>query len=700
MAGPLDHLRGILPPEVITQLEIALVNPQAAVGLPSLGPLAGLLPRELVVSLEEAAVATTNTTAPSLAPLSGLLPQELVRALQGIANNPIANLGFNFDFTSGVLPGGLTVTRTGGTVYPQRGTGSLVAVTTPAIFEDVGGGWGYGMWLLPAKANRLSSAASRDFSAAAGWTVANAVVTPNAATGPDGATLASKLQVNAGATGVVHQDALGTATLIGMVSVWVTDVPADPPTQGGAISGRNDTGGPPMLFGTGLTWRRAWSRFAIGVNVGGYIYIYPVGAALNAGGDALVFDTSKHGSIYAWGAESYIGDSISSMMTPFVDGSSSAALCTVNTDHLNKLIDSNGDIHMEGAFLMDPTNTSAPATSYDDPSNYWLWQMQTPNGVWEMQWYGQTIINARVNGLDIIGGTTLTANIGFQTYGQVGPAEFKWEIWNKPTLPQVGMQFWYNGFRDSSTVVRTAIGVTANAQPTSFNLSSKTDGTGILARRHTLLRAVTDDLNRGEAVMLGDSLTSAYSPYTAAGAWIYTLAESRARSGIISYSFPGNKVEDQQAKWDAGTQKGRAAIKWVFILCGINNLAGAAEPAATVAGRLNTLIADINAANPTAKVIVCPMLPALNGVGATVWAQALELNNDIAGTGPNPIVGSNLLIMPYVKELDAGWIASGVVNGILDLSFDSGDGLHGNDAARHQLGSGNIRSFLQAHTLL
>jgi len=49
---------------------------------------------------------------------------------------------------------------------------------------------------------------------------------------------------------------------------------------------------------------------------------------------------------------------------------------------------------------------------------------------------------------------------------------------------------------------------------------------------------------------------------------------------------------------------------------------------------------------------------------------------------------------------DAGWIASGVVNGVLDEQFDSGGGLHGNDAARHLFGSSIIRSFLQANSLL
>lgn len=604
-----------------------------------------------------------------------------------------ASYPFSFDLTGTTAPSGLTFTRSGGTLYPQSGISSVVATTSSAIIDNWGGGWGSGIWTFPAYSNAIAKPFG--FTAADGWTLINApTIANNIGTAPDGTTTAAKYTETAGTHQYIHQDALGAAYPITAATVWIASVNGDLPTVSGGLSARNDSGAA-VSMGSGINWRRYHATFNIGANVAGYPYIHPVGVSSISGG-TMSFDTTAHGSVYLWGAQS--NQETYASFLPLINGSTTSATISVSPSNLANIL-SSGDLHIEGAFLIDPVNNAASVTAtLDDPSHMWLFQAQTPNGEISLQWGGQTNIQAKINGLNVINSITLVQNVGFLSHGSVTSSEFRWELFSMPSIGKVGAQFWINGTRDASNQMRAASTGITNAAPTSFFLGSKTDGTGIISARHTLLRTTTRNIDLCEGLVFGDSITAIYSPMTGSYQWIYTLNEGRSREGIVSYSYPGERVDQQQARYDSCAQKGKSYVNWIFLMCGVNDVMQGAT-SATVISRIQSFVNDINTNNPNARIILAPITPCESHVGATEWTTIQAINTAIAGGGGTPITGSNLIVMSYWNALDAGYLASGTANGVLAAQYDSGDGLHPNDLGRSTIIGPSIATTLHNNGL-
>jgi hypothetical protein len=240
---------------------------------------------------------------------------------------------------------------------------------------------------------------------------------------------------------------------------------------------------------------------------------------------------------------------------------------------------------------------------------------------------------------------------------------------------------------------------------TGFWLGSKSGTSNFLARAFTFLRRQSNDPLSAEGVMLGDSLTSIYSSLTGVHGWIQTLAEGRVRPGIISYAYPGETIGQQQTRWDNSPQKGQSYVKWVFILLGQNNIDPAVgnQTDVTAAAALQSLVNDIHAANPTAKILLATNLPTNCAFSATVQGYYANFNNDIIGTGPNPITdpgGGVLVRFGLWTQLAGGTTPSTYCY----LSqYNNGDNIHENDAGRQIVGSTgtqSVRAVLIANGLL
>ncbi len=592
----------------------------------------------------------------------------------GTATGPtytiVANT-FAFDLTTTTFPTGLTASRTGSdTFYLQRSISTMVASTSTSLIEDYGDGNGGGTWTFDGYYNGVPS----PFDFSTGWTaIGSPTITTNTATGPDGVanadTVADSSAVESRGLGLAGSTP-PTSNVPTMSTLWVKPVPGAIPTLAGAVGGLYDVG---VVYngttnGTNSDWRCIRASW---LKVGGfsnyeYIGFFPAGATPPAGADpstltALTLTASSTGSLYVSAAQAARARG----SVPVVAGSTGAATIAAVTPA--NVLAPNGDFHIEGGYLMDGQTQSASAAT--DAESFFA--MATPDGAFNLMWGQSLVVNGTFRG--VASSTSgASVNVGAQDQGK----QFTYEAWYLPSTGAYGMQFKTNGHRQASGRF-TGTGATAFGTPTAFHLGHDA-GTKILPRRHTFIRKTTQSIDAAEGVGLGDSIVSLYAAYSPVGTYIYTTAESRSRSGIVSYAYPGNTIAQQATAWASAPQRGAAGVAWVWLHLGINSLNAGGLSAAAATAELQALINDINTQNPTAKIIIDPIMPCLASVGGVVWAKAVTFNQNIAGTGPNPITGSNRITLPY-------WTAADDGSGNLIAAFDSGDGIHQNTAARQYM---------------
>jgi hypothetical protein len=197
-----------------------------------------------------------------------------------------------------------------------------------------------------------------------------------------------------------------------------------------------------------------------------------------------------------------------------------------------------------------------------------------------------------------------------------------------------------------------------------------------------------------EGLILGDSIAANYNGlYLMLGSCIYTAAEARTRPGILSLAQPFRTIDDNIGFYNASVVKGNPNLKWVICEPGFNNIIIAMEDAATIIGKYNTLIADINSNNPTAKIILSVITPArraFDGVGPGLYATWLTVNAAIRGTG---VTGSNIVARVEHTQLNDG-------TDNLKPEYDSGDDTHPNNAGRLDVMGANDRAALVTAGLL
>jgi lysophospholipase L1-like esterase len=606
---------------------------------------------------------------------------------------------FSFDLSKLALPDGISVARTGGTIYAARSAVSAVAVAGADVYEDRGDGRGGGHWVFDAYTNQIA-----DPFAFLGehWAVINTLVrTADIGAGPDGATQAMRLRDSDPAAlaylfwvGVAPGTPLEGETPT-QFSLWLRDTSGDAPTSPGSITAFSSYVLTPN--GTGTTWKRKASCFSksSGAGQADYGQIYPAGKAYDA--DYIQVDTvAATGAIDVWGAQvtHALGD------VPLLVGSSSAAVMTVDTP-ANALLP-NGDLHIEGEFWWDDRDRlDRQPVSWN--GTLYLFSMQTPSGLAALHFSQSVGMRATVNGTDSPNG-----NYGYTPTEYVNHL-LRWEFWNRPSDNKGGYNLWWNGCRyggQNRSAFRYA--AVAQATPTSLYLNSNLGAAGsALPAPVTLLRRVDQaapggrrdvgtDFEAAEGVILGDSIVTAVSPwgfYT--GAYIYTVSEGKTRRGIVSFADSGFTIAGQTSQWTSSAQRGRSDIQWLIIQLGVNDIiTGRTEVQMTT--DMQALIDDINTQNPTAKILLSPMTPCKAIYTGPQYALWLAFNADIAGSGAIPITGSNLIRLSPWASLNDG-------AGNLAALYDGGngyvDGVHPNDTGRF-IQAAAFRAALVAEGLL
>lgn len=574
---------------------------------------------------------------------------------------------FAFDLTSGNVPTGVTVTRTGSdTFYLQRGssTPSVVASTAVALFEDRDDGHGMGLHSFAAYYNAAPN--PFDIRAGTGWTEDGTITTAAGLVGPDGSILSTLLtDPSAVVASYVTKTGSGAPAndVYGVTSAWFKDNVNNPPTVDAVLydaAHYKDTGS------GSSTWRRVWSVWtkSSGATLYEQVAVFP------AGGDPA---PTAVGGVHVWGASAVRQHG----RPPLVNGSTGKCIISATTPSDARL--PNGDLFIEGRYINDP---SFPVSPYS--SNITLGSIQTAAGISALRW---NAIGTTFVGYFNDGATFGDENPGNQLYDK----EVKWQLFSIAGQ-SAGFNLWYGGcrFAGQSNVARTSpvvIGAITGAW-----LGSRIGTDEILPRLMTAWKRNTVDPEKCELILMGDSEIAAYGSGLMTGAFIYTQAEARTRDGILSMAYPGQRVDQIKQVWDNSPQLGQSYVKGMIIQLGINDIDQGASAATTIS-RLQSLVNDINTNNATAKIILSPLTPARAYLGDTKYAVWQAVNTAIAGGGGSPITGSNLSRI-------APWAALNDGSGNLLSQYDQGDGLHVNQDGRESIQAPAFRAAFVVSGLL
>lgn len=182
---------------------------------------------------------------------------------------------------------------------------------------------------------------------------------------------------------------------------------------------------------------------------------------------------------------------------------------------------------------------------------------------------------------------------------------------------------------------------------------------------------------------IGDSTAASYigDSGVAVSSLLRSAADSR-NSLIKSLAIGGATTAQQETNWTNFAEK--ADLRWIVIQAGLNDIAPA-EAAAPAITRIQDLVDEVNALKPAgANVYIATMIPCYArmvtryGAGTpadTAYAKWQAMNQAIAGLGSTPITGVDGRITAHTAAMDDGV-------GNLAAIYDSGDGIHPNNAGR------------------
>jgi lysophospholipase L1-like esterase len=177
--------------------------------------------------------------------------------------------------------------------------------------------------------------------------------------------------------------------------------------------------------------------------------------------------------------------------------------------------------------------------------------------------------------------------------------------------------------------------------------------------------------------VLGNSTVS----YHASGTSVASLMS--INSNVLDLSTQGLSIEQCRTAWTAAQLTMKTPLDYVFIQTGINDL-NPAEAASVALGRYQRLVDSVNAnISVSCKVVLSTMIPnkarlitnygAVDGLVA--YQKWLDMNDAIMGNGANAITGADYRLNAHTTLLNDG-------AGNLDAAYDSGDGIHENNAGR------------------
>ena len=629
----------------------------------------------------------------------------------GIYNAPpVVSPTFNtiVDFTAKAASySGVTITRSGATAYPQTAPGVVEAVTgNNAIWEDRGDGAGGAVWFFPSYTNDVTDAF--DFTGAY-WAAYNSVTrTANVGDGPlVGSANADRISDASGAQdcGIYHTGYTATPPHR-FASVFMKDGPSTPtsspaimhtfpPSNAGSIDAREA-----VRTGGGASWKRLRIRTHGLSSISNFVILPADVTGGGASPHALV--PSATGSVDVWGAQTTTAPAD----VPLISGSASGD-CKGQLTSPATLVDS-GDLDVEIQFVADTDRYTANSASQAQIASGYLWSATSTEGEMSVRYDQGTAGNSywddkfvlRVRGVDVLdnvgnGGTTQTM-VGWRV-GDVITVR----AWYRPSTGQSGLRISVNGVRHLATDKTGSTTGGALVAPTSGWIASNGGASGLWSVRVrkvlAYVQAAPPSTPSPEFVWLGDSTTGPIYRSVTSLSRVLTPAEGLSRIGSMSLAVPSEYIQDQAARWTALVDKSNVA--GVVIYVGFNNINAAAESAATVIGRLQSLISTIASDRPTAKIIICQLHPCktwLGGAGTKyqVWQ---DVNSSInGGTGVNttvsPITGVHARVTSHVATLNNGSDDLAQTNYGLDT-------VHPNDWGRIVIANA-VRTAMQGLSLL
>lgn len=200
----------------------------------------------------------------------------------------------------------------------------------------------------------------------------------------------------------------------------------------------------------------------------------------------------------------------------------------------------------------------------------------------------------------------------------------------------------------------------------------------------------THDAPHAEFLFLGDSLTASHGSTRALCGSLYSTAERWTRAGAHSFAVGGSVIADQKSAFDAATQFHAASyVKAIIVWVGTNDVGASGHSSSTVITALQGLVTDLHSTSPAAKIVVLTLSPNGNWSGGQFTAAQAVNTAILNGT----ITSVNATVDAYTALNDSN------NSGHLRADFDSGDGLHVNNAA-HDVVIGLVRAALVTLSLL
>jgi hypothetical protein len=260
-------------------------------------------------------------------------------------------------------------------------------------------------------------------------------------------------------------------------------------------------------------------------------------------------------------------------------------------------------------------------------------------------------LKLRVRGVDVIT-TQDVDNLAASCFIPfVAGDVFDWRCWYDPAggARSMGIRFFNNrcGGRDE---IGVASGASLSAATAGSALSSRTAiGSWGPAPSYILATKATNVV--GTVVFLGDSILA--SKKNGVG-WDGPAVGSRCNwvnQVCVSLAKPGGQFADQLGIWQNDPHRGSAGVVAVVIQLGHNNIGVGAMTEAQVMTAAATMVADIAANNPAAKIIVSQMTPTAPIWTATQLATWKAVQNDFAGTGGTPLAGVHARATAHVATM-------------------------------------------------
>jgi lysophospholipase L1-like esterase len=319
----------------------------------------------------------------------------------------------------------------------------------------------------------------------------------------------------------------------------------------------------------------------------------------------------------------------------------------------------------------------------EDSTLFYAWSLN--GGAHSLRYTGGESGNwiLRVNGSDVLTAPTIVTSAAAGQRAQAGQFMRVRAWWNAGT-GALGLQMSVNGvyaYQASGTASGTPI-----TTPTTGWLNSLSGGSPNPDIKQVSLVVYGASASRElsfNGAAIGDSTVASYIGDS--GVPVASLLRSAAgsrNSAISSLAIGGATTANQETNWTAFS--GKSDLRWVVIQVGLNDI-DPAEAAAPAIARIQSLVNAVNAQKPSGcRVYIATMIPAYArmvtryGAGTpanTAYAKWQAMNTAISGGGGTPITGVDGRITSHTATMDDGV-------GNLAAAYDSGDGIHPNNAGR------------------